>query len=388
VISVLHVINWFHVGGVERQLMRLLRGYDRNRFHMDVCLIGSEPGPLAEEARKTGAEILFCPKSPNLQAFARRFAEILRGKDYQVVHSHFEPWSGPILRGANRMGVPVRIAQLHSLKPFPSDSRTNIRSRMGKAVLSIWGRHWIRLHATHVLAVSRSVQQQRWSFEKGVPVVLWTGGVDTERFSPRIPPRSMADHTAPIVISVTTMRPAKHVDVLLHAFRQVRASINNAKLLLIGAGPSEPEIRRLARELMLEDCVDFVGLRYDVAELLGSADVFVSCSEEEGLPTALLEAQAAGLPVVASDIGPHRDALAHELHAYLFPCNSNKIAAGKILNILGDLELRRRLGQAARNHVLKHFSATAMIERLQDYYVKWLTASEGDNTDRHLRSPG
>jgi glycosyltransferase EpsF len=81
---------------------------------MDACVIGSEAGYLAEEARSYGAEILFCPKSPNLLSFSRLFFHMLKNRSYDVVHSHGEAWSGATLRGAARAGVPVRIAHMRA----------------------------------------------------------------------------------------------------------------------------------------------------------------------------------------------------------------------------------------------------------------------------------
>ena len=99
-IKVLHVVDRLQTGGVETQLIRILKGYDRSRFHMDVCLIGKDPGDLVDEAKALGASVFSCHKSPYLYGFSRRLSRLLLSNRYDIVHSHFEIWSGPILKAA------------------------------------------------------------------------------------------------------------------------------------------------------------------------------------------------------------------------------------------------------------------------------------------------
>jgi glycosyltransferase involved in cell wall biosynthesis len=139
----------------------------------------------------------------------------------------------------------------------------------------------------------------------------------------------------------------------------------------VGGGKSEPELRLLADRLGVEDSVDFLGVRHDVPELLRSARLFLSCSQVEGLPTVVLEAQATGLPVVATDIPPHRESLAKELHPYLFSVDSPEEAVKSIVRILKDSDLREKLARCGREYVLSKYSASSQLALLQKHYLRW-----------------
>ena len=375
-IRVLHVIYWFRTGGVETQLLRILRSYDRNRFHMDTCVTASEPGYLADFARESGAEILSCPRSPNLLSFSQRMFHLLKSRRYDVVHSHAESWSGAILRGAYLAGVPVRIAHARYMLAEGSEVADSLPKKAARAVVVSWGRHWVQRYATRVLAVSEAAMDARWPRWKrnrdryGV----WTAGVDTHAFHPD-GDQSSADPRIPTIICVASFRPVKRQDLLLRIFKIVLADIPTARLLLVGTGICKERCEELARELGISDRVEFCGLRSDVSQLLNESDVFCSCSEAEGLPNALLEAQAAGLPVVASDIAPHREVMASTNHGFLFSPSQLDKAARDIVTLLRDESAAKSAGAAGRAHVCRHFSQDVKMTELQDLYERWVAES-------------
>lgn len=378
-IRVLHVVNGFHPGGVETQLLHVLSGYDRTRFRMDACVIGGEPGELADEAISRGAEILSCRKSADLRSFSRRFAEVIRGRAYAIVHSHFEAWSGAILRGASLAGVQVRVAQLHGIRPWPSEEQDTFVVRAARYVVLQWGRYWLCRYATHLLAVSQAVaERRRLSCRGHAPgCILWTGGVDTQKFSPHADSSNQRLH-APTVVWVGALRPVKRVDLALHIFRLVRDAVPDARFLIVGGGTHAKPLREMAAEMGLTESALFLGARRDIPEILRSATVFLSCSEAEGLPTVLLEAQAAGVPVVASAIDPHREALAEEMHRHLFSHDEPGRAAQSIIAILQDPNERALLSREARCFVERRYRADVQLRALEDLYGQWVESARED----------
>lgn len=372
---VLHVINSFGFGGSETQLLRILRDYDRDRFHMDVCTIGSEPGYLAHRAQALGAAVLSCPKSANLVSFSRRLERLIEGRDYRIVHAHFEAWCGPILRGAYRAGVPVRIAHVRSSGAQGMGAGETPLVRLGRGIVRRWGRHWIERYATHVLGVSGAALDARWPHWRANPkrFMVWTGGVDTRYFSP-LGDRGKRSGI-PIVICVGNFfLRSKRQDLVLRIFALVHKTVPASRLVFVGHGAYERDCRALADQLSLGTSVDFMGLRdrVDVLELLRSATVFLSCSESEGLSNVLLEAQSVGVPVVASDIPANREALAPELHPYLFKHDHLRNASMNVTQILEDPELQRILGSACRQHVRDHFDGACCLTSLEMCYENWV----------------
>ena len=379
-IKVLHVINWFRRGGVETQLLQILRDYDRLRFHMDVCCFGTETGYLAPEAKKLGAEILHCPKSLNLFSFSRRFAEIIAERKYDVVHCHSEAWCGAVLRGSKYAGVPVRVAHIRSSLSQGFRIQNPIL-KLGRNVLIAWGRYWLTKYATHILSVSGSALDARfpqWKNEERFSI--WSLGVDTQKFT-LTDARLMAGCKDPVLISVGSFIPQRRQDLVLQIFAMVLEIQPDAKLVLVGEGERLQSCTALAGRLGMVEGVDFLGLREDIPELMKKAEMFVSCSEVEGLPNVLLEAQASGLPVVASDIPPHREALNVRAHRFLFRHDDLQGAADNVVKVLNDRELYHELSRAGRQFVVERYDAQTNLKNLEEMYFKWVSEAQGAKVD-------
>jgi len=246
------------------------------------------------------------------------------------------------------------------------------------AVVLRWGRRWLNRYATHIMSVSGAALDVRWPNWRTRPdrYVVWTAGVDTTRFAP---PTDAVGAGEPVIISVGSLNSVKRHDVSLHIFASVLRSEPAARLVFVGEGPLETRIRTLAERLGVVDRIEFAGLkdREMVAEMLRSATVFLSSSATEGLPNCLLEAQASGIPVVASDIRVHREALAPELHDHLFAPEDPAQAATTIAHLLNDAALRRRLGEAGRRYVQKRYGSTKQMELLEEYYLSWAGSQGG-----------
>src|SRR3569832_933056 len=177
-------------GGIEAIVLGILRSYDRERFHHDVCCITAAEGAAAEEARALGAEDQFCRKSPNMDGFAARFREILASRTYDVAHSHVNSWSGAMMRGAAEAGVPVRVAHIHSASPRLAGRNVgwNPAAKLAASYVDAVGLRWISRHATRIIGISEAALDLHWPSWRSEPdrVFTWAGGGDTERFKPRV----------------------------------------------------------------------------------------------------------------------------------------------------------------------------------------------------------
>lgn len=375
-IKVLHVINWFRRGGVETQLLQILRGYNQTRFHMDVGCYGNEIGYLASDAEKLDAKVLHFPKSANLFSLSKRFCALIKNRDYDIVHCHSEAWSGPILRGAKYAGVPVRLAHIRSSLPQGFKIRNPIL-KLGRNFIMLWGRHWLLKYATHILGVSKSSLDARFPKRNNDNrFLLWTLGVDTERFCPAAREGGSGGERG-VIINVGSFIPQRRQDLGIEIFRKVNHKMPGTSLVLVGEGESLQTCRALASKSGTAGGVDFLGLQEDIPGLLDNADIFLSCSEAEGLPNVLIEAQASGLPVVASDIPPHREALHDTSHRFLFQHDDIQGAADSIVKVINDLALYDELSRAGRQFAVEHYNAQINLKRLEEMYLRWVSEKKG-----------
>jgi len=208
-------------------------------------------------------------------------------------------------------------------------------------------------------------------------VTLVHNGIDTSQFAPvdaehRQAVRRMlgVPELAPLLVTTSVLRDhRKGVHVLLQAMRQILATHPGARLLVIGDGPIRVELEADAGRLGIAGAVHWAGHRRDVSTLLGAGDVFVMPTFDDPFPTAVLEAMAVALPIVASEIGGIPEMLPMPGLGYLVPPGDAPALARAVCALLGDADARQTAGRAARRHVCSQFSTGVWVERLARVYA-------------------
>jgi glycosyltransferase involved in cell wall biosynthesis len=142
------------------------------------------------------------------------------------------------------------------------------------------------------------------------------------------------------------------------------------RCLIIGGGRRQPEMAAMVRDLSLTPFVNFLGHRADVPDLLAALDIFVLPSHSEGISRALLEAMAAGLPVVVSNVGGSPEVVQHEIDGLLVPVKDVAALAQALIRLLSDPALAQRLGLAASQRVAGNFSLDRLGRELNEIYIK------------------
>jgi len=199
---------------------------------------------------------------------------------------------------------------------------------------------------------------------------LIRGGVDTAAIAAAQPLNRVGlglPLDQPVLLWVGRLDPIKGLDVLVEATGVV-ARQQPVHLLIAGDGPYRAELERLVVASGLSRRVHLLGMRRDVPRLLKSAEVFVFPSRTEGLPNALLEAMAAALPVVATDVPGCRDVVDSGRTGILVPVDDSAALADAILRVLQDQAWARSLGRAAAEHARRHHDRTVCFERYQSLY--------------------
>lgn len=202
-------------------------------------------------------------------------------------------------------------------------------------------------------------------------------GVDTDHFSDRFPAeerqalrQSLGFSPTDYVIGISAvLRPEKNHLQLLDAVAQLRNMGIPARLLLIGDGPTRPEIEARCRALQIEAEVVITGFQQDVRPYLAASDVMVLCSLSETFSLAALEAMAMGKPVVHSDVGGVREMIVPETNGYLFPVGDTQTMVLR-LAVLADRQLASRMGASARTVVETRFSEKTMVDRYESLLLE------------------
>lgn len=361
-------------GGTQRHLQQVLRWLDGGRFRASVFTL--RPGGEVEAALgAAGVEVHSLNVGNRLSAPRAwlamvRAAAALRRERVRVVHGY--QWR-PALVGAivGRLArVPVVLAGKRSLTGDDPVARRAWRM-IGRRVDTIVA----NAAALRAEAEADGVQA-RWEI---IP-----SGVDVETFRPQrgaseAKARLGLDAACPVVGTVGRLEPRKGHDLLLRAMQEIASGARGRRphLVLVGDGPLRPSLERTAAALDLGGRVTFTGMLEDVRPALAAMDVFVLPSQAEGMSNALLEAMAAGRPVVATDVGGTREVCDGHETGVLVPADDAAALARAVLHLLADPERAARLGAAARHAVEARFGASAMVRRLELLYAERLVAATG-----------
>ena len=366
---VLYLVDTLNVGGTESQLVQVALRLHSTSHHVTVGCLRAE-GPLLEVLKGAGIPVVEFRKEKTLVSLngayqLLRLAIFLRRKRFHVFHAH-DLW-------ANLLGVPAaRLARTPII----------ISSRRYLADLE-WYRPWrnkvIRMIyrlSTHV-AVNSTAVRDLLVERDGLPLekvrVLYNG-VDIDRFARarrnRVGLLPGVRHRSKLIAVVANMygRVKGHAS-LIAAARNVCRDVPDAMFVLIGDGQERPTLEQRVREAGLSTNCLFLGSRKDVPELLACCDLSVLPSEAEAMPNSVLEAMAAGLPVVATSVGGIREIIANEVNGLLVPPGDPGALAAAILRILQDADLARRLSRAGQRRARTHFGFDRLVAKLQQLYV-------------------
>lgn len=376
-VTIAYLLGSLDVGGAERHVAHLLEGLDRARFR-PILFLTRKKGAFLPRIESLGIPVR---ESGVLSVFTWagfrgivRLAATLRRENVRIVHSY--------LYGANLIG-----AGLCFLEPTLFHLVAIRRNQLPHTMVFRPLFRWLEGPRTRFVSVSRAADavlgswgiSPRWRYQvpNGVeiPPLLPEPRRREIRAGLGLPPEAV------LVSMVANFDPDKGHRDLLRAFALLGsegpAGKDDPWLCLIGDGELLEECRELARALRIENRVLFLGRRGDVQDLLQASDLFVLNSRTEGMSNALLEAIAAGLPAVATDVGGNPEVIEDGHNGLLVPAGDPAAQAGAIRLLLANPELRASLGTASRARAIGLFSLEAMIRRIEAIYDEMVRDGAG-----------
>ena len=361
-IRILQVVTQMGRGGLETMLMNYDRYIDHDIIQFDFLEHWDTVTDYDPEIQQLGGKIFRLPRlnpvNPNYLHALNQF--FIGHPEYQIVHAHLDCMSGIPLRYAKKNGVPVRIAHAHSTSEI-KNYKYPVKLLFKRSILK---------NATDFIACGQEAGQ--WMFN-GRPFSVLKNAIDAEMYSfnehTRAEVRSEfgVDSDTLVVGHVGSFWYPKNQPFLVDIFSSILRIRKNARLILVGVGPTEKEIRQKCESLGLQDKVIFTGLRSDVNRVLQAMDVFVFPSHYEGLSLVSIEAQAAGLPCFFSNNIPSECIVTKGLVKQLSLQESSDSWAGEILKAVG-----RERPNTLRQIRKSGFDVKENAALLQQFYIdKW-----------------
>jgi glycosyltransferase involved in cell wall biosynthesis len=362
-------------GGAERVALTIASGLDRERFESIVCASRCDAdrvaGPLTWDAMvaNSGLRLLGLHRSGRLELGAwRPLVELLRRERVAVLHSHMfgsNVW-GTVLGRLAR--VPVVVAHEHGwgMEAPPPLRRLLDRELIGRG-------------SDAFVAVSEATRARMTRLERVRPehVVVIPNGIPTPTAGPVSDIRAELGipESAPVIGTVAVLRPEKAIDVLIRAGAVLRRSVPDVRILIAGDGGERGALEHLIESLGLQDTVLLAGFRADVAAVLNVLDVVVFSSTSEGSPLSLLEAMAAGKPVVATRVGGVPEIIEDGVHGLLVDPRDPAALAAAVQRLLDDRDAAAAMAERAQARRRREFDAHVMVGRIERLYEELYAAS-------------
>ncbi len=382
-IRIAHVVDLLALAGMEYGVIKLVNRLDPDRIQsMIVCLRHQ-----TEDARQLLAgtiPVFELRKSPGRNwRLIGRLAALFRAEKVDIVHSH--NWSTLLysVAAAWLAGVPVVVHGEHGKDDTNVDRRRLLASR------------FLVKGVARVCAVSKDLTEEvvrDWRIPRE-RVARIANGVDLEAFGGNDAIDKLREEFGltpanRVVMNTGGFRTIKDHPTLLRAFARVHREDSDARLLLVGSGSAtDPRagLDRMASELGIVDAVRFVGVRQDIPKVLQICDVYVNSSRFEGMSNTILEAMAAGRPVVATAVGGNPELVQDGVTGFLAPAGEEGPLAVRIGELLRDGPLRSRMGAAGRAQVEAEHSMSGMVRAYSDLYEDLWARRRGQRPDEPTR---
>jgi len=382
--NVLFIIDSFEQGGSERQALQLLRQmHESGRCNVRIACL-QDKGSLRADAEALGVgEIpeyaLTSFYDLNFVKQVRRFTRFLKENRIDVVHTHCFYTNVFGMTGAFLARVPARVTSKGETEGF----RTQAQKRVERMAFRM---------AHRVIANCKMVQNQL--VREGVApkrIIQHYNGLDLDRLKV---PEGLRREDARAMFGLPNDRrfmtivanlhnPVKAHPMFLRSAALVRRAIPDAAFVIAGEGELEPMLREFAAELGIADDVFFIGRCDRVAELLFASDIGVLSSRAEGFANAVLEYMAAGLPVVATDVGGLREAIEEGETGFLVPSGDHATMAERIIELLNDNERARATGARGKTIAEQRFASEHHLRNTLELYDELLSPRIATSPMKH-----
>ncbi len=364
---IVHILTSLRTGGAETLTVNLLKTFDKHKYEYSLITLYSpeEDNYLMRQLRLSnipyyhlGKQIGFSPRNSLL------LRNLFKELKPNLIHSHMYTIKYVLLSYIGSH-LPPWIHTLHTV------TRSELTFFERKISFLLY-----RLHKVIPVAVSESVQQ---SFNetygiKGIKVIKNGVAIPEIETNERDEFRERFNIKRDdfVITSVARLAPPKTPLLLVDAFAVVRNKIRNCFLFIVGDGPLMPVLKRMVTQLNLVDSVLFTGLVNNPFPYLMASDLFIFSSAEEGLPLSLLEAMAAGLPVVASKVGGIPEVIKEGYNGYLVPPNNMSALAEAVIKMYGN-KGRQTIGKNNREVVKEYFDITHTASQYEKIYDRLLS---------------
>jgi glycosyltransferase involved in cell wall biosynthesis len=382
-IKILYVIGQLGRGGTERQTAELVRRLPRDLFEPVVCCLRGRD-VLSDEMEDAGVRVIYLEKRRGaLSGATLRLADLIRRERPAVLHSYLFSANWRSLLAGRLTRVPliissVRNVDIHSKSPAVaiewalSGLTDRVIANAGAVKDHVAHRHLIPAEKIHVVYNGVSLARANGRREsEGGPGNAGDPGVAGTHEIGEVPATERAS-AGPCVAMIASLTPKKDHGTFLEAVKLMTKDAPEVRFRIVGEGALRDKLADRVTSMGLTGVVELTGARDDIGALLSEIDVSVLTSLKEGCSNVVLESMAAGCPLVITDVGGNRELIEDGVTGYLVPPGDAAGIARRVLELLRDPSLRRRMGEAGCACVRSRFTAGRMVDDTVAFYLSVL----------------
>lgn len=364
---ILLVVDQFSstLGGGERIALKLAALMPLYGYRASILTLSADPASPALESPPCPVYLLPLQSAYDLTALKGAFAlqRFLKQQKIQIVQTFFESsdiWAGFVTKSMSNAKLIWSRRDMGILRTQKHEIAYRVMAHLPDAVFAV-----SELVRQHCIEEDRIDPDRVQTIYNGLDLADWTTSQ---------PPRSSAHQ--PVITSIGNIRHVKGHDVFIKAAASIVPHFPDVCFSIAG-GVLEPayfeELQALIRNLNLDDHFHFVGAVTNLREHLSAADIFVLPSRSEGFSNAIVEAMAASLPVVATNVGGNAEAVQNGVSGYIVPSEDPQALAASIMQLLADPIKAKEMGAAGKQRVAEKFTIEAMMKQTITTYKKLLT---------------
>lgn len=357
------VVPCFGYGGLEQVILNIVRDLDRSRFTPSFCsLVVPEPG-LFEDLKALDLGCHIIEKGDGIKpSLPLKLGRLFRAERIDIINAH-------------DIGATIYAAPAARLARTPAFIHTDHSQILAKTKYpGVYRWIWKNL-VDYSITVSEDLERHlvsRYGVDSGLVRTI-PNGIDTGRFAGgggtgELRKELGISEGDRVIGTIGRLMRQKGMPYLLEAFRILRQGASDTTLVIVGDGEERAGLEQRARELGISDKVVFAGIRRDIPDLLAMFDIFTLASLWEGQPITIMEAMAAGRPIVATDAGGSAEVLDDGRCGIIVPVKDPGALAGSIRSLLDDPELAGRFGERARERAEAELSSAAMTRKYEDVF--------------------
>jgi len=358
--NILFLSTHLNTGGITQYLLTLTKGFIPRDVHVHVACSG---GNMEKDFHALGAKVLVLDirtkseLSPKIYKAIAPLKKYIEKNHIKGIHSH--------TRITQVMGA--MLGKVTGV-PYVSTCHGFFKPRLSRRMIPCWGKR--------VIAISEAVEKhlkQDFGVDRQ-KIRLVKSGINLEDFIPMDSVRKKGLRAkynleeGPVIGMIARLSDVKGQDILVEAMKTVVKKFPTVKLLLIGEGKLEGVLRKMVAEAKLEEQVLFYPIVNKTMEMLSLLDIFINPSRQEGLGLSVMEAQASGVPVVATNVGGVLSLIEDGKTGVMVEPENPKALGRAIVKLLENKELLKKISLAAREQAVENYSLDAMVEKTIKVY--------------------